>query len=285
MEHRDESELASRGSESNAAGFTLIELLVVIAIIAILAALLLPALAQAKENAHRTKCISNLHQISLAFVSYANDSHDYYPNTSGFNASGGWRGKGSYDIAEGGGIDPAYRPLNPYVGLNPPPGDTNEARYALFACPSDKGEAIGTWVTQNNESVFDEDGSSYRDMWGGTSWGVEIVTGQRAQEQSPDLAPGALPSITQTRISTAAASKLITGDHNWQGNRLDTAPQNLWHNYNGQRRNNVLWGDNHVSYFQFPSFIQSDPNFATYYTVPDSEIPAAYAPNPANGYW
>ncbi len=77
-------------SEAAKVAFTLIELLVVIAIIAILAALLLPALAKAKQSASRAKCLNNLRQLVQAGHLYAGDFQDYLPHPNWGNAHAGW---------------------------------------------------------------------------------------------------------------------------------------------------------------------------------------------------
>ena len=73
--------------------FTLIELLVVIAIVAILAALLLPVLSRARQKGQQVVCLSNLHEIGVAFILHLNDHQDFFPDRRDLKSSlpGGYR--------------------------------------------------------------------------------------------------------------------------------------------------------------------------------------------------
>ncbi len=68
-------------------GFTLIELLVVIAIIGILAGILLPVLSRARESARKTQCMSNVKQIGMGLIMYANENSESFPSDSAYSGS------------------------------------------------------------------------------------------------------------------------------------------------------------------------------------------------------
>ena len=111
------------------AGFTLIELLVVIAIIAILAALLLPALSRAKEKALRIACLNNLRQLQICWHMYAEDNNGSLPENAGLPGSWVW-GNAKLDTTTS----------NIQAGVIYP----YSTSVAIYHCPADRSTVAGS---------------------------------------------------------------------------------------------------------------------------------------------
>jgi len=133
-------------------GFTLIELLVVVAVIAVLLAILFPAMRRARAVAKRIGCQSNLRQIAFAWHIYLDDHDGRFLQGRYANLEyGGWKGTRSP------GAEPLPRPLNTYLAL--PPIVETEDGAEVFCCPGDRGGVPGYAL---REKAYRFQGTSYQ---------------------------------------------------------------------------------------------------------------------------
>jgi len=189
-------------------GFTLIELLVVIAIIGILAGILLPVLSRARESARKTQCMSNVKQIGMGLIMYANENSETFPSSTATN--------------------PAMASLNLLY-------DTYISDNKVFNCPSDTSV---TAATNAGMSVYTSGGSQAFTQTQ-SSYGYD-----RSHTQADD-ADVALAADRPPATPSATAS---TANHNSRGQNIVyvdghvefvNSPLAGWYSSDGTTRDNI----------------------------------------------
>lgn len=187
--------------------FTLIELLVVIAIIAILAAILMPALSSARERGKQSTCINNMKQIGMGFTQYADDNKTYpWPNDEGRALPG--ESDGKYNTIwclltgyETSGNKHTTQYIPPYTYAN---GKTKKGSLIGIYCPSHDGQHNNaTNPSPVNHYIFVESSSWYGENGKKPAYGF---TSQASYTASHAMTPGRVKSPS-TKIASIEFKK------------------------------------------------------------------------------
>jgi len=242
---------------------------VVIAIIAILAAMLLPALARAKGAAHRVSCLSNLKQWALADMMYVDDSNQLFPATKIPNGTPGTPGDYSEDqprwldltdveyvnnqSGTAYGRDAWFNALPPYIKSRPlwqyaltttGPAQFNQGQN-IFHCPTAVSQPVDPTLNQGTRVIFHY-GMNSKGMWE-QNGRVEVLPLKTSQIKNPS----AFVMFSDNRVradespyyGTDAAKATTLG-----------SPQNYTSRFSSRHGGggNIAFSDGHASFFKYP---------------------------------
>ncbi len=229
-------------------GFTLIELLVVIAIIAILAAILFPVFAQAREKARQTTCASNLKQIGLAMLMYQQDSDETFPQMAYYDQAGqpvDWESVIQPYVKSGSAT--VYKNTSYYYG-----GGT------LWVCPSFPNASVATAVYGLNYQLAREGAGSW--TYNNVTHGVYTV----------NLGKIDAPSEKIMVVEKGKPANVAGQNYDYSQNLFDPGESNWTNPLVPDANGNPTKADTHLElvYDKDCAVTSTDPTCASYGTTP-----------------